>query len=412
MTDPDRFEAEARRLTKGLLASGEREPLRRSMANFRTNTSRPWIRHPAVEFLVSGLLAAIVVVGIIALPRQPNQTSGPAGPTQAPAPTGTVKPTPTAQDVHSTITTPPPLALFMAASAPSGSIVLSASTYAGQVAGTLVVPVSDNGYDTAPDGSKVLDGTQIIDDRGQVLATISGNFPQLPIWADDSAHVCGAEYSRPSSTQATARITEFDMSGRARTVAILGPIAAGGSAWQVLACSPSADRVVVAQESGTATSVLTIQLSSGHVIVQHSISDPSWGLPVASHDGRLVAVNEASGVSLRNATTWQRLAQVVRWGSQGGSPLIGAALTFSWDGSRIIIDGGGASGGFHDEWMVDWATNRDVVTNSGPNASVTGIADAVPLMFGAAFFLPPGDVASAAMAAHLVTTSGKLQPLG
>ena len=69
--------------------------------------------------------------------------------------------------------------------------------------------------------------------------------------------------------------------------------------------------------------------------------------------------------------------RVVRWGSQEGYPLIGAAIGIPWHGSRIIIDGGGAGGGLHLQWMVDWATDRTLIMNTGAralqsSASITG----------------------------------------
>jgi hypothetical protein len=91
--------------------------------------------------------------------------------------------------------------------------------------------------------------------------------------------------------------------------------------------------------------------------------------------------------------------------------LIGTAIGISWDGSRIIIDGGGAGGGFHPQWMVDWATDRTLITNTGARAPVLGIDNGIPLTTGTGFFLPPGAVASDPGAAYLLEANGALKKL-
>ena len=262
----------------------------------------------------------------------------------------------------------------------------------------------------APDGSKVLDGGEVIAVSGKVLAHIPDPFPQLPVWADDSAHLCVVSpLNVLSDAGSTGNLLEFDMSGRPRTVTHLGPVPAVSSAWQVLACSPASDRVIVAQETGQTLMVMVYRLSSGQLIARHSVADASLASAIAAHDGRIVAVNEKSGITIHNATTWAVLARIVRWGSQAGFPLIGAAVNISWDGSRIVVDGGGAGGGFHPEWMVHWATDRNVLTNTGPNSLLAGFDDAIPLTTGSAFLLPPGDGATDPGAAYLLDPAGSLQ---
>ena len=125
-------------------------------------------------------------------------------------------------------------------------------------------------------------------------------------------------------------------------------------------------------------------------------------------------LNEPSGITIRNPLTWALLGHVVRWGSQEGYPLIGAALNISWDGSRIIVDGGGAGGGFHPEWMVDWATDRTLLTNTGTGRQaigVTGFDDAIPLTTSTGFFLSPGSVSDDLGAPYLLEANGVLKKL-
>src|SRR5205823_1645675 len=98
-----------------------------------------------------------------------------------------------------------------------GSLQLLARTYAGQPAGTLTIPFTDLGYAIAPDGSKVLDGEQIIAANGSTLGAIAWSIATLPTWADDSEHLCGATYE--PSPGGMSMLIEFDQSGKSRSVA-------------------------------------------------------------------------------------------------------------------------------------------------------------------------------------------------
>jgi hypothetical protein len=404
------FDDDARRLTHELRASAARAPLRRSMPDFGAPEVERSDRHFAVELLVAGVLAAAVVAIILALPRQRPPSQTPIG-TTAPVVSAPATPSPTpTSGIQSTVSAVAPLVLYPTGTSADGFVTFAVRRYSGQSAGVLVVPYNGgNGYEVAPNGAYVLDGDEIIAVDGKVLGTIAGNFGQLPIWADDSMHLCGVSAS--GGAEATGTLLEFDETGQARTVATFGPLERATSAWQVLACSPAANRAVVVQENGTAATIIVVQLSTGRVIAQHSAGDASWGSPAASHDGGIVALNEPSGITIRNSMTWAVLGSVVRWGSQADAPLIGAAVKFSWDGSRVIVDGGGAGGGFHPEWMVNWMTGRNVATDTGAQPQYAGFDDAIPLPAGSAFFLPPTDVTADPTAAYILDSGGHLEKL-
>lgn len=346
----------------------------------------------AMELLVAGVLAAAALTVIIALERPAAHTPTPAGPTLplATASTGpSAPPSATATPaVVSTVTARPPLVLYYVPPSSGDVIQLYARTYAGKLAGTLVIPYFDMGYDVAPDGSKVLDGNQIISVNGSTIGHIAWTYPTLPVWADDSAHLCGVTY-QPGGL---AKLVLFDMSGASRTVATIGPSTAT-TAWTVIACSPGADRAVLAGGVNTEDSIVTVRLSTGARISTHTLApNPSWGLPIASHDGRIIAVSDASGIAIRDDASWTLRARVVRWGSQAGYPLIGAAVLISWDGSRILVDGGGASGADHPMWIVDWATDRNVLSTVSSPAIFAGTVGAiVRLTEGSSFLIPSGD---------------------
>ena len=208
------------------------------------------------------------------------------------------------------------------------------------------------------------------------------------------AHLC--EMDAPIGGPATATLVEFDETGHARVVATLGPTATVTGSWQVLACSPSADRAVVMSANSQSATLIVLHLSTGRVIARHSFGDAAWGIPIASHGGSVVALNEPSGVTIRNSITWAVLGYVVRWGSQEGYPLIGAAVDISWDGSRIVVDGGGAAAASTLNGWLTGATDRTLLTNTGTGRQAIGVPgfdDAIPLTIGTGFFLPPGDIA-------------------
>jgi hypothetical protein len=385
--------------------------------NFAGSVAERSDRIIALALLVAGAIAAVVVTFVMALLRTMPSAPLPAGPTAPVASTQTASPQVTASPttvpvLNSTVSTAGPLALFWTSSGADGSVTLTARTYSGAPVGVLVLPPSSSGFEIAPNGTRVLNGDQIITVSGAVLGTVPEQLfqPALPpIWADDSAHLC--EVSPSSGAPATEIFAEFDDTGDARIVATLGPVAGATGSWGVVACSPSANRAVVLQDDGQTSTVIVLQLSTGRVLARHAAGPVA---AIASHGGSIVALNGPSGVTIRNSITWAVLGRVVRWGSQAGYPLIGTAIGISWDGSRIIVDGGGAGGGSHPEWMVDWATDRTLLTNTGterPGVGFVNFDDAIELTTGTGFFLPPGCVSADPGGAYILQTDGDLERL-
>jgi hypothetical protein len=366
-------------------------------------------RHPrlAAELLVAGVLAAAIATVILVLTRHVPPAPVPAGSTPpAVSSQATSTPSPVVA-ITSTVVASPPLILYWARTTDQ-SYELTARTYSGQSAGSLVIPYGNYGFEIAPNGSRVLDGHQIISVHGSVIGSIAWTFATLPVWADDSAHLCGATYS--PNGQST--LVEFDQSGDARTVTNLGP-SSSQTSWQVLACSPGSNRaVVVKQGNNIAETIEVVRLSTGALLSSHVIADATAGAstPVASHDGSIIAVNESSGIAVRDGATWALLARIVRWGSQAGFPLIGSALMTSWDGSRLLIDGGGASGASHPMWFVDWRDGTNVLTSAlSPSVFEGAYGGIVPsVQGGAAFFIAGGATGDTL---YLLHNNGGLQKL-
>jgi hypothetical protein len=359
----------------------------------------------------AGILAAVAAAGLAACAPtsahlSPSGTEGAPLPTPsatapvASAPT-TVAPSPSPA-ASSTVVAPPPLAILFTATS-NESYQLEARTYSGAPAGSLTIPYSDSGFEVAPDGSKVLDGDEIIGVNGRTIGRIAWTFATLPIWADDSLHLCGVTYDQSSGGH--ARLVEFDVSGTSRTVATLGPSGPNIS-WGVLACSPAADRALVAGGPGPGEVIDLVRLSTGTILASHTVKD-EMSASVASHDGRIIALNGPSGIAVRDASTWALEALIVRWGAPEGYPLIGSAVTASWDGSRLLVDAGGASGACHPQWLVDWARNRNILTST--SLPPLGCSAVLPLTHGASFFVSTNAVSGAL---YLVEDSGTVRKVG
>jgi hypothetical protein len=369
-----------------------------------------------VRWLMTHQKTAVIVAALAAASLAacaPSSTHlSPSGSEGAPLPTPSVtspitsapttvapSPSPTAS---STVVALPPLAIFFAATS-NESYQLEARTYSGAPAGSLTIPYSDAGFEVAPDGSKVLDGNDIIGVNGRTIGRIAWTFPTLPTWEGDSQHLCGVTYD-PSSGGHDA-LVEFDMSGTSRSVATLGPSGLNVS-WGVLACSPTADRAVVEGGSGSGGVIDVLRLSTGTILASHSVGDET-STSVASHDGRIIAVNEPSGIAVRDASTWALEALIVRWGRPAGYPLIGSAVKASWDGSRLLVDAGGASGACHPQWLVDWARNRDILTST--SLAPLGCSAVLPLTHGASFFVSTNPMPGAL---YLVADNGMVRKVG
>jgi hypothetical protein len=412
---------ELRRILKGAYGDRRLDP----EAGARMLDRLPGIGVRGHRRMVSALAGAIIFVAIaaplglvIGLGHHQGgsssppaaQASGAPSPTPSPgtstSPPSTPPPTP---PVSSTITAPAPLIVTRDPSqrlTASSPLLYIARNYRGQVVGTLTIDqaaAAADGVLFSPDGSKFLIGGGIVFDvDGHQLADLysaadAGALGQ-PMWGDDSEHLCGIA----SDGTGSGSLLEFSLSGPARTVAPLGPLAGSQGGWSVLACSPNADRVVVSQ-GGSQPEFLVIRLSSGQVVATYPGPAAETGAGAASHDGSLVAVDGPNGITILDTVTGKELASVVRRGDVGVSPFIGSALAFSWDGSRLLIESDIAQGG--PRWIVAWATNADLITNQTPGVD---LVDVIPLTGGATMFIqnPVGPYD-----AYFLENDGSLQVL-
>ncbi len=330
-------------------------------------------------------------------------------PGKPPAPPYT--PPPTAQ-VTSTVTAPAPLivtydpAQQMTVTSPVSYVVRN---YQGVLVGTVTVDqaAEANGVLASPDGSKLLVGSRLVFDvYGHELSDLytAADVSALtqPIWADDSEHLCGTTYD-DSAGVVMGALLEFSASGGYRTVADLGPLAGSGSAWLALACSPGSDRAVVWQSDDSQSEYLVIRLSTGQVVATYPGSTSDQGPGAASHDGTYIAIDGADGITILDTVTGHELASVVRWGESEGYQLIGEALAFSWDGSRLLVESDIAQGG--PRWIVAWASDTDLVT---ADQTLNSLGAVIPLASGPTMFI---QGTGSPYGAYFLGSDGTLQAL-
>lgn len=190
----------------------------------------------------------------------------------------------------------------------------------------------------SPDGSHLIWMTegvwQIVDNNGNVLLRPDLAMQKTMAWADDSSGLCVIE-----SITATAggsgmyRLVFVSVSGVSRTIAEFGTT----SGPNVVACSPEAQRVVIATASGNRT-ITTFGISFGELKVidftggaiefdrSFPTSPPGQVTAVAaSHDGLYAAITD----DLQTAIIKLPSGQVV------GHLRALTPMAFSWDGTRL-----------------------------------------------------------------------------
>lgn len=316
---------------------------------------------------------------------------------------------PATAQVVSTVTASPPLVVTYDNSqrlTTTSAVRYIARNYAGKTVGTISIDQAAQaaGVLVSPDGSKLLIGDLVFDIHGHELANLySTTYADAlvqPVWADDSDHLCGVA-SGNSTGELRGVLLEFSASGGVRTVAQLGPSSATSGGWSVLACSPASDRVVIAQEEGAQSEVLVLRLSTGQVLASYPGPAPGFGV-VANHDGSLLAIDGAQGITIRNTNTGRRMATLVRRADVNGSSVIAESLLFSWDGSRLLIESDIAQGG--PRWIVAWSTNTNLATTQSMS-----LADVVPLLGGATMFIQDP---SAPYTAYFLQANGTLIKVG
>ncbi|HVS05041.1 MAG TPA: hypothetical protein VHK65_02605 [Candidatus Dormibacteraeota bacterium] len=213
----------------------------------------------------------------------------------------------------------------------SGQMV--ALDWSGKHAGQLAL----SAYNQTPDGSKLSAlGGEVYDVTGKLVGHTDLTKGPGPVWADDSNHWCtfvaaGTTYGQEGSQ----KIWLKDPTGGARVVATYGTVT-GNAGPEILACSLSVDRVVVAQRAfAWVTDVSVFKLSTGARVFQHSYPAQEMARVLASRDGMFLVEDRSvsgntgepgGGTVIRSLTDGQVLAQFANL----------SIIGFSWDGSVAL----------------------------------------------------------------------------
>ncbi len=213
---------------------------------------------------------------------------------------------------------------------------LVALDWTGKPAGQVALNASTQ----TPDGSKLSSASgEVYDGGGHLVGHTDFTKGGGPFWADDSSHVCsfvppGADFVQ----EGPGTIWLKTLDGQARSVTSYG-IFTGNAGPEVLACSISADRVVLAQRSiGWVTDVSAFTLSTGSRLYQRTYPAQQIARVMASRDG-LYLVEDWSvpgspglpggGTVVRSLPDGTVLAQFADL----------EIVAFSWDGSVAVMEG-------------------------------------------------------------------------
>jgi hypothetical protein len=302
-------------------------------------------------------LAVAAVVGIMLAPRWMAALRGPATPGIRPPATAP------ASAARPTATPAAPAALLVEDLPNRGWARLD---WTGRKLGSFQPAAHGILTEPSPDGSLLLVYAQggglsfLSGTTGQAVGvmTLTGSsIGTMPVWADDSRHVCGVRAT--SAGQVLAVVDVDPATGRVqqRTVPLPGPPMAGTPA--VDACSPRLDRAVLSAFTGGPTppagSITVIRPSDGGQVLRLDYPAPAPFVNVrVSEDTRYLVGSPAGGATrprstVVDLTTGQQVAQLDGVGMQFSSD--DRFLAVSSFTSEVAVTGGTGS-------LVEWRTGR------------------------------------------------------
>ena len=156
------------------------------------------------------------------------------------------------------------------------------------------VPVQCCVFSQSPDGSRLFDGDNILNDQGQLLGTTQ----LIGTWADDNRHWCAEANEDPSQPLSGGGILEVvgPEPNDVRRVAEVGNYASHGGPG-VAVCDLDTHRAVVIESAlATLVKVDDVDLSTGEVtsVLPTGLSNPCSTPLVVSGDGTMVAGDEST----------------------------------------------------------------------------------------------------------------------
>ena len=229
----------------------------------------------------------------------------------------------------------------------------------------------------SPDGSRVAwqpqGDWQVVDGRGKVLLHLDLSRSRSIAWADDSSGLCVVRQLNDNQPPgAGPYVLDFvsATSGETKMIASftigMGP--------DIAACSPTSGRLVIVSASGykdpkTMQQVITfgelrvIDLKTGTVAFSQAFPlgsrSTEVGWVAVSHDGVFAAMqteNEMTIEDLTNGRVVRTMGALVPW-------------SFSWDGARLAVDGGGVTNRGE---IIEVATGQVLWTDSVPGRVTQG----------------------------------------
>lgn len=236
------------------------------------------------------------------------------------------------------------------------AVHLKAFDWSGQQAGKLVLPCrAPCSFEASPDGQRLLVSERpaqgepptagvVYDVRGRRVGTIGD---PAALWADDSRHLCRLRQTDSlAGTPPLISHAELDIVDpeRGQVLKIANLAGAGSppasSFWELLACSLTSDRAVVAVNDQQALhNVRVVELSTGRTLYARDDLAPGaiCGCSVArmlvSPDANVAVDNlVGGGVQTRSLAT----GQASRWPAGGPGEILG----LSWRGRRALVSKG------------------------------------------------------------------------
>lgn len=361
------------------------------------NRSRRRAGRPVLAITGSVLLAgALAAAIIVTLPARSQRVTQAQGSEEVPSTGPAVMPPGSNQDFvwfQGTARSTPTFGSSCNGSSCTGSLGVGAGTpsgvyvidWTGKLRYHFQLPSASAAGDSAVSIQAVsLSGTRALLSDGTVLDETGktvGSLPSLTtsalgdgsaLWATDGSGVCSATVD-PSSRGVTVRFTT--VTGQARVVATVGagdaipvgvPTTIGEvDTAQILACSPTTDRVVVVRyhepvngSDGFSSTIWALRLSTGaQIFHQPEVSTAGIGLATASANGQVIAEQprwESPNHPAPPVVVDVPLARPIT--SLGGQPVT-SVVNISADGNRILLDSS-APTGEREVAIIDSSTGR------------------------------------------------------
>jgi hypothetical protein len=283
------------------------------------------------NFSLTGLLSAVVMVGVFVLVAR-SLTGNPSG-------IGVRAPGPVAVD-HGT---PPDGVNLLYLHDPNMPAWLIGYDWSGKVRGTVRFNPGQGGT-MAPDGQSFVMNAGGKGGSGTFFDNVGQPFPwqggvleyASNVWADDSRHMCTV--SLDQQTFEWALNTQLPTEPIKKVAVIARDPGAGQSGISLLACSIHNDLAIAVRTTiAWPAELWVIRLSDGSVLAHHTYPFQELYPLVASADGNYLGENVITTQAKTGAAVTARIRRVSDWTIVATLPANDGALGFSGDGSIVLV---------------------------------------------------------------------------